>query len=522
VVQFLNAAADELPATLQATVCIVGAGAAGITMARTLAGTGVDVLLVESGDMVMDGLTQGLFLGRQLGVPYFNLVSCRLRYFGGTTNHWGGYCRSNDPIDYEGRPELGLPQWPINQDDLAFYVTRAGDSLGLTNLHFSPRETVIESGLDAGTMVDDISSVLETKVIRIASRKRLGSEFKEELAAADNVRTILNLNVTHVQLNEEGTTVMHVDAKTLGGKTTRIQADRFVLCCHGIENPRLLMSSNDVQTNGIGNDNDLVGRYFMDHIHIFASRFIPSREFPRAYDFREALKYDLNANIGFKDDFLREKSLLQYYCRFNPIFVSDDTELALRNLKNNAMEPGNLSYLRDVATAMSEFTGAAKQTLKFADLLYSRPMYYELEHRLEQAPNPDSRVVLSNRLDALGNRIADLDWQINDLDVDTFQRGQVETGRELAALGWGRFEEETITRELVEKRIKGHYHQIGTTRMGNDPADSVVDRNCKVHSINNLYIGGSSVFPTAGYSGPTMVLIALAIRLAEHLKEDLQ
>jgi len=143
-----------------------------------------------------------------------------------------------------------------------------------------------------------------------------------------------------------------------------------------------------------------------------------------------------------------------------------------------------------------------------------------MEHRLEQAPNPASRVVISDRKDALDCPIADLDWQVNETDLDSFRNGQAEIARELAALGWGRFQEEEITMDLVKERVSGHYHQIGTTRMSASARDGVVDRDCKVHGVGNLYIGGSSVFPTAGYSGPTMMIIAFAMRLAEHLKEQ--
>lgn len=124
---------------------------------------------------------------------------------------------------------------------------------------------------------------------------------------------------------------------------------------------------------------------------------------------------------------------------------------------------------------------------------------------------------MSERKDALGNRIADLDWQLNDIDIDSFKRGQLLLAQQVSALGWGRFELEEITGELVRDRVAGHWHQIGTTRMSDLASDGVVDRNCKVHGIDNLYIAGSSVFPTAGYSGPTMMIIGFSYRLAEHI-----
>jgi len=270
--------------------------------------------------------------------------------------------------------------------------------------------------------------------------------------------------------------------------------------------------------DGIGNRHGHVGRHFMDHLHIKASKLIPSPAFPMLYDRSFSARHDMNVNLSFTDDFTRKAQLLQYYCRFNPAFLDDETQAATERFTRDAFEPGSLEYLRDMATVM----GSLKQSAKF--ILWRRkryeglPAFYELEHRLEQAPNPDSRVVLSNRRDALGSRIADLDWQLSDVDIDSFRKGQESISTELAAMGWGRVEEEEITRELVEERVKGHYHEVGTTRMSDLPQDGVVNADCRVHGIDNLYIGGSSVFPTAGYSGPTMMIIALALRLSEHLK----
>lgn len=498
-----------------------GAGAAGITLARELSKTLPDVVLVEAGGMEIDGQTQGLYAGRQLGLPYFNLSSCRLRFFGGTTNHWSGYCRANDPIDYERRPEAGLPGWPFSADDLAPFVDRAAESLGIASEFSNPAQAVADAGFSSAALVGGEDTPLETKVFQIAEQIRLGPLNAEDFAAAENLQNFLYLNLTHIQLAEDGSEVRHVEAATLNGRKVRIKARAYVLCCHAIENARLLLASDDVMSAGIGNDHDLVGRYFMDHIHIHASRFVPSPSFPKVYNAVYAKQRNVNANIGFSDAFLRDNGLLQYYCRFNPKYLSDAGAEALENLAWNYKQPGDLDFLADVAQVMTELSGAVKYEMMRKDLRYSAPDYYTLEHRLEQAPNPDSRVVLSERRDALGSRIADLDWRINDFDVRSFAEGQAALGREMAALGYGRIEEEEITRELVEDRLAGHYHHIGTTKMSDDPSSGVVDANCRVHGVSNLYVGGSSTFPTAGYSGPTMMLIAMAMRLSDHLKTEL-
>lgn len=516
--EFLDARNVPLPRSIRGKICIVGAGAAGLTLARALSQTTDGIILVEAGGTDIDGATQSLYAGQQLGLKYHNLVSSRLRYFGGTTNHWGGYCRANDPIDYEGRPELALPRWPFGAEELAPYVAGAGDALGVRSDHFDPSVVLAEKGLNAADLPDDTSETILTKLFQLAPIKRLGPEYRDEIAQNPRITTYTNLNLTHIQLNEAGTAVTHLDCATLDGTTTRIEADQVILCCHAIENARLLMASNDVQSAGIGNASDHVGRYFMDHIYIEASRFIPSETFPRLYDARYLRALGLNANLSFTDDALRAAELPQYYCRFTPRFVSDETRDAMTDLRRSVMRPGDLDFLGDMAQVASELVPALRSSSRrFRD--YVQPEFFTLEHRLEQTPNPASRVVLSDRVDALGSRIADLDWRMDDLDVQAFQRGQEMVGLEMERLGFGTLEPETIDRAMVEERVKGHYHHIGTTRMADTAAEGVVDANCKVHGVENLYVGGSSTFPTAGYSGPTMMIMAMALRLAEHLGE---
>lgn len=517
--RFMDARTDDVGEALDSSICIIGAGAAGITLARELSRTTPGVLLIEAGGLQMEGQTQGLFVGRQLGLRYHNLVACRLRYFGGTTNHWSGYCRANDPIDYEGRAELNLPQWPVNGEELAPYIEEAGATLNVDSSHFDPRAALTDRGLSADALVEDHSSILQTKVFQLSDRQRLGPLNKDALSEAENVRTVLNLNLTHIQLDEYGGRVSYLECKTMNQKTVRIHSKVFILCCHAIENARQLLISNDVMNTGIGNTGDHVGRYFMDHIYFHASKWIPSKSFPKIYDRKFTNNNKLNANISFADSYLRERRILQYYCRFNPVYISDETHSALKNAQAGAFSPGDMEFLRDVGRIAGEALGATRMILSRKGWAYSVPDYFSMEHRLEQAPNPLSRVVVSDRMDALATPIADLDWRVTEDDLHSFRTGQAEVARELAALGWGRFQEEEITMDLVKERIIGHYHQIGTTRMSDTPRDGVVDRDCRVHGVENLYIGGSSVFPTAGYSGPTMMIIAFAIRLSRHLKQ---
>ncbi|WP_372072190.1 GMC oxidoreductase [Tistrella mobilis] len=414
-----------------------------------------------------------------------------------------------------------MPKWPVGHAEIAPYIAKAAEQLGISSKFFDPHAIFENRGVPVDELVDRKSEILQTKVFQIAQDIRLGPKYHDELGASPNLRIYHHLNLTQVRLTSNGKEVSHLDCATLNGRKVQVRAKIFALCCHAIENARLLLTSNDVMNVGIGNAHDHVGRYFMDHTHIFASRFIPSPEFPAAYDRMYADLFHLNANVGFTDDFIRKEKLLQYYCRFNPVYMDPRTREAMGYVRDGFMAPGNFAYLRDVATMLGEVGGVARFSLSRTNLRHIQPDYYELEHRLEQAPNPDSRVVISDRRDALGSLIADLDWRILDEDVRSFKLGQERIASEFAALGYGRVELEEITRDLVESRVAGHYHQIGTTRMSDAPEDGVVDRNQRVHGVGNLYIGGSSVFPTAGYSGPTMMIVGFTIRLAEHIEKQL-
>lgn len=516
----IDARKTDLSGVISGGVVVIGAGAAGLTLAQAMIEHIDDVVLVEAGGLDLDGPTQNLYAGQSTNIPYYDLSSCRLRYFGGTTNHWAGYSRANDPIDYEERPEAGLPGWPVTHDELAPYIAQAAEKLGLSSAFFDPAHLLESRGISPRGLMERHSDRFETKVFQIAHNRRLGPNHLDEFRTNDRLRVILNLNATRIALSPDGRSVSHIDAITLDGQRVRLEGRLFVLCCHAIENARLMLASDDVMPMGVGNLHDHVGRYFMEHTHLFSSRLVPSPDFPKIYDFKYTIQQGINVNIGFNADTLRREEMLQYYCRFNAVYVDEEAEQSARRAYAGMMEPGDLEFLRDVADVLADARGFLGYGLTKGGM-HRLPDFFEIEHRIEQAPDPESRVLLSDERDALGSRRADLQWRTNDHDVHTFRRGQEILAEEIAALGYGRLQLEPIDRAVVEAKMKGHYHHIGTTRMSARPEDGVVDRDCRVHGIENLYVGGSSVFTTAGYSGPTMMIMGLALRLGDHIRERL-
>ena len=221
---FIDSRTDAVPGAIAASVCIIGAGAAGLTLARELADKVPGTILIESGGFDLDGATQQLCAAEQLGLPYFDLASSRLRYFGGTTNHWSGYCRANDPIDYEGRVNLNLPAWPVSHGQIAPYVDRAGTLLGLDGKFFESRSVFEREGFPADHVIGGQHTMLETKVFQIATDIRLGQKWRDDLAQRSDFKVFLHLNATHIQLAADGGRIESVLCKTLEGKEIRVGA----------------------------------------------------------------------------------------------------------------------------------------------------------------------------------------------------------------------------------------------------------------------------------------------------------
>lgn len=515
-----DALADDVPAVLDTDLCIVGAGAAGMTLAMELADAPMRILMLESGGMDIDGPTQGLYRGANTGLPYFDLTACRLRYLGGTTNHWGGYCRPNDPIDYQGRPDLGVPAWPVTAADLAPHITRAATMLGLTPEGWDPAFQLRARHLPENGLLEAHGDTLMTKVFQISQQVRFRPLYRDRLMAQGNLTLLLHANVTRIGLDPDGRRVERLTVRALNGKTTEVRAKRVILACHAIENARLLLASDDVMPAGVGNGHGHVGRHFMEHAHVISGVFIPAKgKFPAIYDSDYMASLNVNANLGLTEAAMRRRGILQYYCRFLVPQENEAVRAALGRMKDAFWEPFDPAFLDDVAEVMGNLPSAAAAVRDKLTTTRGDARYYLLDHRIEQAPNPASRIELAAERDALGNRRANLHWALGDLDYKTFQQGQAAVAEAMTALGMGQFRLRTLDAEEVDRKVRGHFHHIGTTRMSERPEDGVVDANCRVHGVENLYVAGSGVFPTAGYSGPTMMLIALAIRLAAHLKE---
>jgi choline dehydrogenase-like flavoprotein len=519
----------------QSDVCIVGAGAAGINLARRLAALGHSVTLCESGGTDFETETQKLYAGRNIGMPYYDLEESRLRFYGGTVSIWGGRAALLDAIDFEKRDWVPGSGWPITRDELMPYWRQAHDvfELGEFNYEHDVYGTVgvPDQGFDPAKLAVDLWRFDEASERFAASRTR-------DLIDHPKVRVLLHANAVKVQADPAAKRIDHVEVRPLDGPVQQVRARHYVLACGAIENSRLLLASNDVEPHGIGNAKDQVGRNFLEH----PCGRIGKVEVTRPYELWDALQKrfkkvgpPLAPVLRLGDDTQRERQALNSIVTFK---LQGDPKkgVALGNklyhdLKHS-LDPNRtgrrLDHLyRGVRALWHKSVRGSVERLRARTGLTG--LYLII--RGEQAPNPDSRVLLSEERDALGQRRADLSWQLRDQDKHT-ARVMVETfDAELKRLGRGAVTpsgwlDEPGAQWPVDPTVGNHpiagYHHIGGTRMGDDPATSVVDGDCAVHGYANLHIAGSSTFATAGWANPTLTIVALALRLGDRLGDRLR
>lgn len=520
---------------LQADVCVVGAGAAGIALARDLMRSGHEVILLEAGGLDYEESTQALFAGRNVGMEYYALDHARLRFFGGTTNIWGGRNVPLDRIDFEKRDWVPHSGWPIGLDDLLPWYRIAHDSLQLGAYEY---EADIWGKLGLSPLEFDPAAI-STRFWRFdALAERFNSRRSDDLAAAQRVRIVLHANVLQLQANEGTSAIGSIEACSLSGKRLKVRAKHYVLACGAIENARLMLASRQVESTGVGNQYDQVGRYFMEHPHgrigaietddpaafwaLYRKRY-PAGDVPVAPAL--VLPAEQQRRLGVLN------SAVTLKLQKDPARGNSISKKAYLNLKHS------LSPSRSGRRLWQTWRGAqdwlqkrvSMPVLRVAARVNRMGLY--VIARAEQAPNPNSRVRLSMDKDALGSPRADLDWQLCSLDKETMLKFGQTLGREFERLGLGKL---TTSEWLSDGRPDwpvdvtvgnhpiGGYHHMGTTRMSSAPQQGVVDADCKVHGYHNLHIAGSSVFTTGGWANPTLTLLALSHRLASRLDQLLK
>ncbi len=485
------------------------------------------MILLESGGLDYEAPISDLNAGENCGRDYYDLEDSRLRFFGGTTAIWGGRCAELDPIDLERRDYIPHSGWPIPWSELQHWYDEARPLFGLP-----ARRPGAEAFRRAGLPLPEFDPAeLQTPLWTFDARfNRFTFDSCRDLEAHPRCQIVTHATVTRIVAADDGGRIESVHARSLCGASLTVRAKAFVLAAGGIENPRLLLAS------GIGNEHDQVGRYFMEHPHARGGRIVDGAAWKLLKVFARRHRIggqDMAALITPSETLQRREGIL-------------NTSLTIvgRQPQGRRQSIGMKAYAEIKHSMAPTRSGRAlwmltKKAAGWAQrhIDPARPWLLHnlgsldvaLLVRAEQAPNPESRVLLSDEKDATGVPRVKLDWRLSGIDIRSVAVLVEALGRELARLRLGKVEPAEWlnsggwqTDPLISAHSIGGYHHMGTTRMGSDPRSSVTDADGRVHGLGNLFIAGSSLFPTGSWANPTLTIVALALRTAERISRELK
>jgi choline dehydrogenase-like flavoprotein len=534
---------------LQADLCIVGAGAAGIAMALELAGTGIEVLLLESGGRREEIDTQALYAGtvsdsRMHSPP----DTYRQRRFGGTTTIWGGRCMPFDAVDFEARDYVPNSGWPISRESLAPYYPKANQICEAGAYAYSVEEAFQKP---TRPIIEGFESThFSTNTLeRFSCPTDFGRRYAHKLEAANNIRVMLHANVTGLHLNAAGRAVESLTIRNLRNKHFTVRASQYVLASGGLEVARLLLANRDIHKDGIGNQHDVVGRYYMCHIAGTIGAIKIDRPVSSVWHGYEISNDGIYCRRRFalRETTQRTHKLANFVARLHHPRITDPDhrngvlsmlfmaqlfipyEYRIRLIGSGPASMATwLKHLRNIVLDSFNSTQFAWHMLrhrKFAErkfpsvIIKPKTNMFSLDFHAEQQPNRLSRIHLTSENDALGMPSLNIDWRYTTGDVDTVSRsiGLLSDDFRLSRIGTFDYDRNAVEIEMTRYGAYGGHH-IGTARMGSDPRYSAVNSNCQIHDVGNLFIAGSAIFPTSSQANPTLTIVALAIRLSNHLK----
>ncbi len=488
-------------------ICIIGSGPVGLSLASELASSPYKVVILESGgemplpeqQLLNEGNVelQGPFNFKQKIDGY--LTQGRVRSIGGTGNAWGGYCAPFDEFDFKKRSWIPGSGWPITKEELIPFEKRAAQWMELGNFQseqFNKKDPPFFPSSD---------SVIRTKIFH-RHPIRLHFKYLPEIKKSTQVDLIHHATVTHLQASSSGNKIEVLRVQSTKEHGFKVKARKVVLAAGGIENTRLLLCSNDIHKKGIGNQFNQLGAYFMEHIHTEMNMlYLNQKPTPSAFKLFDEFRMDVDKKplglLGVQPEFLENERLLNSYAM-----------LKETDFEDSRLNSFDRSVIKQTPT-LNKTTGTGS--------------IYSLIMITEQMPNKESQIILDSTKDALGLPRIRINWKASELDIKSPLRTMELIGSKLIAAYGGRMKFQADLKTYLKQSYytwptMGGFHHMGVTRMGEDPKNGVVDANCQLFDVKNCFVAGSSVFPTAGAVNPTFTAVALAVRLADHLKKSLK
>jgi choline dehydrogenase-like flavoprotein len=494
---------------IEGDICIIGAGAAGISMALDLKDTAFKVILLEGGGFEYDEKVQDLYAGKTTGQKYFPLKSARLHYFGGTTGHWSGMCSPFDSLDFKKRDWVPESGWPITKAALEPFYVKANKVLKLGPYKYDYDYWNGQLPNLNPFPFDD--KIVWNKMWQF-SQARYGNLYKKAIVEAKNIHLYTYANAVNIKANNTVSKITQILVKNYAGKTHMVKAKHFVLACGTIQNARMLLASNDQAPQGLGNDNDLVGRYFQEHLEVASAQLWLAKPFPTDLYTQNYGITKASAELAFTEAIQTKEKILNGTVCLKPLSFAKHMPPRMETWQDGdpRKSQNNINANWDEASKKAK---NEKGAIEHA---------FMLNTRIEQAPNPNSRVTLGTEKDALGVPRANLHWELTALDKYSVRKLYQLLGQQVGIAGIGRIKLYEFLRDPNDNTFpdstNGGWHHMGTTRMAKDPKKGVVDANCKVHGIANLFVAGAACFATSGATNPTLNLTALSLRLSDHLK----
>lgn len=495
---------------IEGDLCIIGTGPAGLSIALEWNNTPYKVILLEGGGFDYEEKIQDLYAGQTTGQKYYPLKSTRLHYFGGTSNHWSGYCSTFDPIDFEKRDWVPHSGWPIQRADLDPFYERAQPILDLGPYEY---DVAYWQKQDPGlkSLLPDNAAVWN-KVWQFSPPTRLNGKYARTIKSSKNIHLYTYANLVDITANEAVTTIKSLTVKNLEGKQHTVRARRFVLACNTIQNARILLSCNKQAPKGLGNDHDLVGRFFMEHMQIKSAWLhLPTPDPLKLYDIQPGIT-KMRCELSIRREMQTKHRILNGTASFMPLAIARNARASIETW--NDQDPRkSLANMRTLGAAARRSAGTPSS---------AGTNTWMLSTRIEQAPNPASRITLDTEKDALGMPRAILHWELTPLEKRSTRMLYELIGQQVGAAAVGRLQ---LMEHLQDPNdfswpdfTSGGWHHMGTTRMSADPSTGVVDAHNKMHGIDNLFIAGASVFVTSAAPNPTLTITALSLRLSDHLR----